>query len=78
MIKLRACIIAWCASVVTGTITVAFYKWYGVKDDWLIGLAISFVLLTTLAFAFLSFLGAISAIRTLGAQESDQVIKKAN
>lgn len=69
LIKLSACIIAWCACVATGAITVTFYKWYGVREDCLIGLTISFVLLTTLVFAALSFFGAISAIRTLGASD---------
>lgn len=61
--KFSMCVIAWCMCVITAITTVAVYKWYGVQNDWLIGLTVSFVMLASIAFAVLSFLGAVAAIR---------------
>ena len=70
---------AWCMCVITGIATAAFYKWNGVQNDWLIGLTVSFVILTSIAFAVLSFLGAVAVIGSArSAKQSDIVCVKSS
>lgn len=75
-VRMSLCVIAWCMSVVTGLATVAFHKWYGMTGDWLIDLAVSSVLLVCLAFGFLSFLGALGAIRIQQGSEAPAEVAK--